>query len=306
LGLEKPYNCAVKLLTLPDPVTVRWSFVSKTTGAVALLICGLYLAAVSFIPFSVFHNPQFAPDWYAIFRPAANALLSGISPYAIDGFFSPPWVAVLMSPFALLPPGVDVAVMSLASYVAWIIAARRLGATPFIIILAILLNPYIIWSTFTGNNDWIVALGLVLPPQIGLFFVLAKPQAGIGIVIFWLFEAWRRNGWREVVRVFAPISIVSLLACIPFGFWPAHLFEATSKYWNLSPFPVLLPVGVIMLYRAIRDRRQGLAIISSPFVSPYVTVLNLPVVMLGLLPSRTETIIAIVSLWLLWFVRGVI
>ena len=288
---------------LTQPIQINWPFVRRSTLFASLITLGGYLLATAFIPFIIRWAYPYGGDWMRYFRPAIVTLFSGVSPYIITGFFSPPWVPVLLSPFALLSPGAGAVAIAIVGLSSWIFAMRRLGASVLVITM-MLMTPNLLWGTTYANIDWMIPLGLVLPPQVGLFFVLAKPQAGVGIALFWLFEAWRRGGFREVMRVFAPIAIVSLAFLIPFGFWPLNLFNATAKYWNISPFPYLVPVGLIFLYRAIRDKQQGLAILAGPFISPYVTVLNLPVAILGLLPSQVETIIAILGLWIAWLIRG--
>ena len=278
--------------------SVNWKFIGVAVGSAALLTLGAILTKLSFAPFIIRWASPFGSDWSTIFRPA---IMGG--GYIIPGFFSPPWLLAIMAPFSLLPRGIDVVVIVIVSIASWIFVMRRLGASALVIAL-MLMTPQLWWGIIYGNVDFLVPLGLVLPPQIGLFFVLSKPQAGFGIAIFWLFEAWRKGGLLRVAWTFGPIAVVSLLACIPFGFWPAHLFAANATYWNISPFPYLVPVGLIFLYRAVRNRQQGLSIISAPFLAPYVGVQSLPVAVLGLLPSQTEAIIAIVSLWFIWLMCG--
>lgn len=284
-------------------MSVRLSFVIKSAAFLLPLALGVVLAFASYIP--AFTNPAVSGDAYGndwrVFR---DAIRSG-DPYAHPEFFSPPWVLIPLAPFAILPPGVDILALMAVSLSAWVFSMRRLGAGWYIVAL-MLLTPQLWWMVWFGNIDFFVPLGLIMPPQIGLFFVLSKPQAGFTIALFWLAEAFHRGGIREVVRVFAPITLVSLVSCIPFGFWPLEMLDATDVAWNISPFPLLIPIGAILLYRAIRDRRQGFAVLASPFVSPYVGVQSLPIVVLGLLPSRTETIIAITCLWFIWLYPAII
>lgn len=259
----------------------RWPFVIRTATTAILLLVGFGFAFTTFFPYIITHTIPIGADWVKVFRPA----IFSHTPYAIDGFFSPPWVLMLLSPFSLLPPGVDVAALLIISLFVWIFVMRRLGISRLAVIL-MLLTPQLWWGIVYANIDFFVPLGLILPPQIGLFFVLSKPQAGIGIAIFWFFDAFLHGGLRHAARIFAPVAIFSVLACIPFGFWPAELFNATAMGWNIaSNFPYLVPVGIIMLYQSVKEGKQGLAIASGPFLSPYVGVQSLPVAILGLLTS---------------------
>jgi hypothetical protein len=235
-------------------------------------------------------------DYHTYFRPA---VLNG-APYSIEGFYSPPWLLALYAPFTLLPAGFDIVALIFAALTGWVYALRRLHATSQVIVL-LLLTPNLQLSVLLGNHDFLIPLGLVLPPWLGLFLVLAKPQIGFGIALFWAAEAWRRGGFHELVRLLAPIVVVSILAMIPYGFWPLAMLGAPQTAWNISPFPLLVPVGLILLYRGIRYRRVEFSILAAPFLAPYVGVNSLPVVLVGLLPSRVEMLIAIAGLWVHWF-----
>lgn len=288
----------MRFVTLPAPVLARWHFVLRHVAFWLPLALGLAFVLFSYIP--AFTNPDVSGDTYGydwrIFR---SAILSG-APYDNPEFFSPPWVLVILAPFTLLPPGVDIVTLIAVSLFAWIFAARRLGSDWYCVVL-LLLTPQLWWSVWFGNIDVLIPLGLIMPPQIGLFLVLSKPQIGFAVALFWLIESIRSGGLRKALQIYAPIIIISLLACIPFGFWPARLIGAINTGWNLSPFPLLIPFGTVLIYRAIRDRKQGLALISGPFFAPYFGTQSLPVMVYGLFPSRIEVVIAILGLWTIWF-----
>lgn len=55
---------------------------------------------------------------------------------------------------------------------------------------ALLFSPFVIGNASTGNIDWLVVIGLILPRPIGLFLLLLKPQLTAGILLLWLLEAW--------------------------------------------------------------------------------------------------------------------
>jgi len=281
--------------------TIRWSFIARIALQVALLSLGLILVITPFIP-SLIRLSEFGADWVKIFRPAVLSR----DPYSNPNFYNPPWVIILLAPIALLPSGWDMAAMILISIVAWIIAMRRLGAS-LIVILLMFMTPQLWWSIVYGNLDFLVVLGIILPSPLGLFFVLSKPQAGAGIAIYWLILAHRQGGWRNLLLTISPIITVSLLFCIPFGPWPMELFDAvTNAASNISIFPYLAGAGLILLIRSIKNRQPGLAIISGPLISPYIGIQSISVAVLGLLPSQTDAILVILSLWAAWLMRGIL
>lgn len=122
-------------------------------------------------------------DWTEAFRPAALALLEGLSPYETHKVFNPPWVLLPMIPLALLPVDLSSTAMFLLAFIGVAVAAYRLGAKTGNILI-FLANPYTYFGASMGNIDWLIPLGAVLPPQIGLFLVLSKPQIGLGVAIF--------------------------------------------------------------------------------------------------------------------------
>ena len=277
---------------------VRSLLLAGATIGIVLIAVWLWLPA-----FMQNISQTLGGDWYVTFRPALLASLRGESPYSISSFFSIPWVLVLYAPFALLPAPFDLIVIVLCGVIATGYVAHRLGAKPYIIAL-LLTTPQFLWGTIYGNNDWMVALGFVLPPQIGLFFILAKPQIGAPVALFWLVEAWRCGRLIEVVRVFWPVSLTVLACLLIYRGELLHMTDASTVYWNLARFPYLVPVGLILLWRAIRGRKINKAIMAGPFLSPYIGAQSLPVALLGLLPDQTESIIVILSLWVVWFLRG--
>lgn len=181
-------------------------------------------------------------DWRDTYRPAALALLSGKSPYSVDIFFIAPWGLAPLIPFALLPENTGRAVLFLLGIGSFAFIARRLGAKPPALI-AFLLSPPVVHCLLNSNIEWLL-LGFIMPPQIGLFFIAIKPQIGLGVGLFWLIEAWRRNGFREVVHVFWPVSLAFLISFFIFGLWPLRFRDTLTltRAHNASLWPSSIPL----------------------------------------------------------------
>ena len=145
-------------------------------------------------------------DWNTTFRPATLELLAGRTPYRIRGFYNAPWLLIPLVPLAALPPQLSRAVLFVVTLVVYGYVAVRLGARPAALVAFLLSYPMFRCVAY-GQIDWLVSLGFILPPQIGLFFALAKPQIGLAPAVFWLTEAWRTGGIWEVVRVFGPVLL---------------------------------------------------------------------------------------------------
>lgn len=242
-------------------------------------------------------------DWRNYFRPAANLLLAGRSPYTVEGFASPPWILIPLIPIAVLPENVGFAVLTVLSFSTFAYAARRMGASPLAMLFFLTCSP--LWlELLCGQIDWIISLGLFLPAPVGLFFVLAKPQAGIGIALFWLYEAYQKDGIKQVFKTFLPVSIAFLISFVLYGLWPLAGVRIVDNFWNYSTWPQSIIIGLVLLVSSFQKRSINLAVLTSPFLSPYTAIQSWTVALLGLLPSNKLFITAIIGTWIFKLLGG--
>jgi hypothetical protein len=222
-----------------------------------------------------------ALDWIENYRPAALAIWHGASPYTIDHFFAAPWAVIPLIPLALLPYAMGRWCLLIAGLCGFAYTAYRLGARP--LTLAFFLLSYPVLADLTnGNIEWLAMLGFVLPPQIGLIFVLIKPQIGIGITIYWLIEAYQLGGIVQVGKTSLPLMIVTSLSFLVFGFWPLHFLDTlamarkietdNSIYYNASLWPFGLLIGLALLGISLIKKQKNLSIMAGPFLSPYALI----------------------------------
>lgn len=285
-------------LLIPKSKWLESKRVSWLVGAAAVLVIGVL--AGQFLTLGV--------DWYQTYRPATLMLLSGQSPYNTPAlkaaFANAPWALLPMIPLALLPPALGRGLYFAISLAAFAVAAYRLGARPPAL-LAFLLSPVVWHCLLNANVDWMPLLGFGLPPQLGLFLVLVKPQMGYMLALFWLVEAWRSGGIKEVLRVFAPVSLAFLLSFLIFGPWLLDMRKVTDyTTWNASLWPVSIPVGLTLVVAAIRTRQAGYAMAASPCLSPYVLFHSWASALIALAPNTVEMITASLGLWALVLYRA--
>jgi hypothetical protein len=272
---------------------LRSQKVLTALGIAVGLIVVSFLAA-PFVPPAV--------DWHISFRPAALTLLSGESPYDKVYIIHAPWALLMLAPFALFPENVGRVMLLFCGLASYIFIAQRLGAKPIAIIF-LLISPVVMHMLLNGNIDWLASFGFVLPPQIGLFFIAIKPQIGIAVAPFWLIEAWRQGGWKQVLRTFAPFTIVLLLSFAIFGLWPLGAVEVTGVSFNASLWPLSIPVGLALFVTAVRKRKIEYAMAASPCLSPYALFYSWTGVLLAIIASVPETIAAVIGLWILVAIR---
>lgn len=247
-------------------------------------------------------------DWHQTLRPSAVALLSGNSPYMASPqapYTGAPWGVWAMVPLSLFPENIGRAILLLMSIVAFAVAARRLGAKRLSLV-AFLLSPPVLHSLLNANLDWMPLLGFVVPPQIGLFLILVKPQMGSVVALFWLIEAWRSNGLRQVLWVFSPVVIALGISFLFYGLWPMNALQVfqDSRTWNASLWPTSIPIGLGLLWASIRKHEIRFAMAASPCLSPYVLFHSWAGALVALVTLPGEMMIVVIGLWILVIIRA--
>lgn len=274
-----------------NTAALKKTFSSEKTIRIALLC----LVAIPFLFFVTRSVPP-GIDWKCCIRPATLYMLQGQSPYLQEGFFNPPWGLIPLIPLALLPLSVSGGLIAVANLVTYGLIAHKFGAKP-LVIAAILLSPPVLTGAALQNVDWLASLGILMPPQIGLFFVSIKPQVGVGIAIYWLVIAWQKGGIREVLRVFAPFGIVFALSLLIFGLYPLRFSTVIDGHLDKSLFPYSLPVGLLLLVYAIRKQRKQLAAGAGVLFPPYLSYATYTVSMFSFLPNATLTYLLVAAHW---------
>ena len=226
-------------------------------------------------------------DWYGTFDAAGRGILQGHSPYDQPLFSNPPWAALLLLPFVALPPALArglVFVVTLVSigYVAWRARAPRVA------LIAILLSPTAVGALLAANLDAFTMPGIFLPAAWGLLLLMIKPQIGAGVAVFYLVNCWRKQRIEGVIRTFAPLAVLTVLGAFLFPVWIQRLQGSPAIVWNRSIFPFGVPVGLALLWLAIRTDSKYLALASTPLLSPYLTFYTYLVVQIGLLDPGIE------------------
>jgi hypothetical protein len=234
-------------------------------------------------------------------------VLSGKSPFSADIYFPAPWSLIPLLPLALLPVDVGRAVLLLASIIAFAFVAYRMGARP-ISLVAFLLSPPVLHCLLNGNIECLALLGLALPPQIGLLLVLIKPQIGLAVALFWAVEAWREGGIVRLVRVYWPVTLVTLLSVALFGPWPLRFLETPGlvSAYNASLWPASIPVGMALLVASIRTREIRFALAASPCLSPVVLLHAWSGALVAVVASTAELVAAVLGLWVLAMMQALV
>jgi len=239
-------------------------------------------------------------DWMIIL-PAVKEFLLGGDPYLVgEGFakvYFPFWTYILLIPFSTIPFWIGRGLLFAVSLIAFAYTAIRLGATRWQLIL-FLSSSAVIGCLNNGNIDWLVTMGLWMPPWLGLFFVLIKPQIGLPVAIFWMYITWKKKSWKGLLQTFAPVAAAYLLSFLAYGFWPLHLFGMESNPENMSAFPFALPIGILLTIISIRRQEMSLSTFSGPLLAPYTSQFSYSASLLALLQRPRLFILAWILLWI--------
>ena len=260
-------------------------------------ICLLWVA----LTFVLSVLPLYAIDFVEYFLPAARLMVAGESPYNVEGFYNPPWALYAVIPFMWLPEHVAQAAFLSTAMVAMALAMYDLGVGTLESV-AIMLSVPAISTIVHGNLEWVVLLGVVLPPGIGAFFVMAKPQIGIGVLAYWIIDEFKEFGIRGAVRAVLPITVVSLLFFVAYGFWPGHMLKApirsTASGANAALFPWLVPVGVLTLSWALRRKQVKDSLLVGPCFSPHLMASSWLGAFVALSDNRVYLLVAVILSWI--------
>lgn len=247
-------------------------------------------------------------DWLN-FLPAVQAFLHGQNPYLVgEGFsraYEPFWTYIFLAPFALLPFWTGRIILFFTGFLAFAFSAIRMGANRWQLVM-FLTSLSVVGGLYEGNIDWLVTLGLWMPPQIGLFFVLMKPQIGFCVALFWLYMAWREGGVKRVFITFAPVTAAYLISFAIYGFWLLHLINMPSNPGGFQLFPYLVPMGTILFYSALKQRDQRPSVLAGPMISPYMTAYNLSASFLSLFNRPKLFIFMWIALWVPTVVKSML
>jgi hypothetical protein len=248
-----------------------------------------------------FRGTNLIPVWYDQRVTFTQVPLHLVNPYAIY-FVNPPWAALFLLPFALLP--LDIAVLlQLALYFAILTGIiYKFKGNQRIVLLA--LTSFVAFdSALELNIDWLACLGLLVPAMWSGPLLLLKPQTALGV--------WLSFKTRDLVRAIIVSLVVLLLSLVIWGNWITPLLYYMSSQMqreyniaplSLMPVPVSLAIGAVLGWMAFRRRDPVLSILAWLFFVPYIKIysLLLPLALFSIRYPRIGLLISTV----MWLVYG--
>ena len=246
-------------------------FVIPRSREITLLLLVFLILTLGFI-----FSPVATGDDWETFYGAARRILAGqnlyASPVTFAYYSNPPWVALSILPFSLLPFRWGWALLCTASFLAAQAVARRWGLSLGKTALA-LLSPSMLYIVLHGQIDMLLLAGLWLPQAWWPLLALAKPQVAFGLLF-----GVPRSLWLRALLI---TGGVALLCLVLFGLWPLDLIRQPRPFASephnlwLGLWPYQVPAGVVMILIGITRRDEKLLVAGSPFLFPYAAISSL-------------------------------
>lgn len=230
-------------------------------------------------------------DW-SVFYHAIWVLWHGGNPYADIYFMSPSWLLWLLSPLVLFSERVSYWVWVVISIIIYACVFRRLGISPLGVLL-FLTSPPVIGSLWYGNVEALAILGFILPAPVGLVLMTVKPQLMIGAILYRLFQNWKSG---------LPLLVLIVLSIWIYGAWWENGAQVVNRLWNYAGFPIYLPLGVVLLYRAIMQKDERGSLAASLCLSPYFSFSALMCWPLAFSEKQREYYFMIAGAWLVFLI----
>lgn len=278
-GLNKMYVKSLKV----------WQWVKKLGTKPDLPIRWPLVLGLGTLVFWLVQDVEMGGDWAVTFYPAGK---NWLDPYENSfHLVYPPWLVVILAPLTLFSVDVARGLLAALSVVCIAYGIHKLGGG-LVTLLFVLLTPFFITVLVRGETDAfpVAGLGLVLQGSLigqvmGLLLLALKPQT-LGIAAAFLFflphhkpeQTGRRQGWTQLMtQSQVQLTIGFGLALVPFflvyGWWPGDILARMPELQrgdDITPWPWGIPIGLVILYRAYRQRSLPWAALSTFFLVPYL------------------------------------
>lgn len=229
-------------------------------------------------------------DWTLFYSKLTRNILH---PMQVNGYVNPPW-ASLLTVYGLLPLRVSNVINMMINMVVLLLLIRKVKGG-WAGILLTFTSP-LFWDMGRVNPiDWIPVLGFILPPAIGFPLMAVKPQTlGAAAIV----------KWKNMKFKFAPLIPLIVVVAVSFVIWgnwlPKDTGELISTAWNFSFWPVSIPLGGYVFYRAYKEGDEILAGAATPLLVPYIAPYSL-VSIIALLSGKYRKIAIAIYIFSIWY-----
>lgn len=229
-------------------------------------------------------------DWKTFFSPIASNIAN---PNNVPGFVNPPWTSILLI-YGVLPLKYSNAINILINVTVLLFAIKKVNGG-WIGILLTFTSPLFLDMARVNPIDWIPLLGFILPPAWGFPLMAIKPQTlGASMLVKWKMKKFKFS-------ILIPLIIITISSFLVWGNWFSHdAFTLINKPWNFSFWPLGIPIGLYLFYRAYKNEDEILAGVSTYFLIPYVAPYSM-VCLLAIMSGRYKKYAFVLYVASYWF-----
>ena len=170
---------------------------------------------------------------FNIFWEGARAILSGHSPYSVEGFFSPLPFAWLILPFGFLSFEVAYSIWTAINLLSLVVISKK-DALRLILFLPVM---FAIW---VGQVDLLIIAAGFFGGWLGLAITTLKPQLSVWIVSYKFAEWWREGKRQNILYTLLAILVIyGIPSLLQPGWWnswasaPPSIFHYASHASSL-------------------------------------------------------------------------
>ena len=225
------------------------------------------------------------------------------NPYAQLAWPYVPWATLPLLPFSYLPLAISVLLQLMLYFVLLTVLIFKFGGD-YRTVLLVLTSAFAFDAALEPNMEWIVVIGLLVPPALSGPFLVIKPQVAIGYpASFRISQILRAAVFGLIVvgisLILWPDWINLALADIrtnTLGSWGAGINLAPS---NLLPVYVSWAIGVAGGLYAFWKKDAVAGIIAGLFIVPYATFYSfLPAFAVVCTRWFKASLVASIALWI--------
>lgn len=239
--------------------------------------------------------PDYAND-FTCFYEAGSAIASFQSPYSVDCFFSPVWVAILFSPLSVFTREIAYRIYAAILFGSYLFIIWKISKQDLVVSLIASFSPFVFMTMQYGNIDWLVLLGLLTPKYLGIWLILTKPQMGFTLAILWAWKIFKDEGLRALFVAFTPVTL-GLLVSILLGMRLPNPGNLSS--WSADIWPYGLIIGIPALIMGLKKKDENLALATAPFLTPYIGPMSWAAILPFAMKNRKYISVAVALSWLM-------
>lgn len=215
---------------------------------------------------------------FDVFYQSGRAVLSGVNPYSVEGFYSPLYVAIGFALLALLPMPIAFHLFAGFVFLSFGLAFYMLTNRQIKMTILLMCSPFPLMTAWYGNLESLVLIGSIIAPMVGIWLVMVKPQLGLIVALLFV---WQARSLRSIARLIIPVGCLYALS-FALGMWRT---TPIAEAWNIRLWPIGLLIGIPAAMIALHKRRIDWALFAGPFVAPY---LGAPFAFVGTLPLLAQ------------------